>query len=446
MNQPAFDFELDEGPTESGELTYSVGELAGAINTSLRRDFGDGIWVRGEIQGWSARGPHAYFSLADDSGETPAVLNVQFFAPSRARLKPLLRKTGLELGDGLRVRIFGHLDFYAPNGRIGLKMSGIDPRFTLGELALARDAVIRRLVASGQFDANRSLPLPAVPLRVGVVTSVGSAAWHDFHHEIESGSFGFRLVVADTRVQGDTAVRAIATSIGRLAARGDLDAVVIVRGGGSRSDLATFDSERIAVAIAQCPVPVFTGLGHEVDRSVADEVAHTAFKTPTACAAALVERVRGYLEASESAWAGINRAARMVVAERSALLDDRARRIAQRTHAAVARADDRLTARCARLALRAPQILEQAGRALDIGVERLGRRPTQLLDAEVRHLASIDARLALLDPAVLLARGWSITCTDDGRVVRSVAEVPPGAVLHTRVADGSITSRVTDAP
>ena len=170
-------------------------------------------------------------------------------------------------------------------------MTDVDPRFTLGELSQARDQVVRRLVASGLFDANRRHRLASAPLRVGVVTSVGTAAWHDFRDELDRSGFGFQLRVCDTRVQGEWAVGMVAASIRTLGRRGDVDCVVVIRGGGARNELATFDAEPIALAIATCPVPVLTGLGHEVDRSVADEVAHTALKTPTACAGHLIDAV-----------------------------------------------------------------------------------------------------------------------------------------------------------
>ena len=445
MSQPAFDFG-DEPHDDPTNPTYSVGELADAINAQLRRGFNDGVWVRGEIQGWSDRGTHAYFSLVDDSGEGKAVLNVQFFANVRLKLRPLLTKHRLRLGDGMKVRIFGHLDYYAPTGRIGLKMAGIDPRFTLGELAIARDDVIRRLVASGLLDANKRLPLSPAPIRLGVVTSVGTAAWHDFHDELQRSGFGFHLSVVDTRVQGEWAARMVAASIRTLSGHDDLDAIVVIRGGGARNELATFDDEGIAVAIATSRVPVFTGLGHEVDRSVADEVAHSAWKTPPACAGALVDSVRAYRSTTEAAWAGIQAVAGRDLVDATSRLTERAHRIARRPHAAVDRADDRLSSRVDRLRTRSPQVMAAAQAHLDRSTERLARRPAELLTAESRHLASLEARLGTLDPTVLLARGWSITRTADGRVVRRTADAPPGAIVHTQVADGTVTCRVETEP
>jgi exodeoxyribonuclease VII large subunit len=321
-------------------------------------------------------------------------------------------------------------------------MADLDPRFTLGDLAAQRDDVVRRLVAEGLLDANkRAIPSP-IPLQIGVVSSVNTAAWHDFHDELVRSRFGFHLRVCDVRVQGPTAARGISRAITALAARRDLDAIVIIRGGGARNELATFDAEAIARAIASSRVPVYTGLGHEVDRSVADEVAHSAFKTPTACAAALVDAVRGYLESSERSWTAINALAQRQLGAATEQLTGRAHRIARRTHDAVERAEERLATRVDTVRTRAPRALTAAQSRVDDITARLVRRPHQLLAAEERHLTSLHARLGLLDPANLLARGWSITRTDDGRLVRSVSAAPPGAIIHTAVAGGTVTSRV----
>ncbi|HEY3486390.1 MAG TPA: exodeoxyribonuclease VII large subunit, partial [Ilumatobacteraceae bacterium] len=359
MSQPAFDFG-DEPYDDPANPTYTVSELGDAINKSLRRGFPDGVWVRGEIDDLSERGPHTYFSLVEQTDGGKAVLNVQLFAPMKRNLLPLLKKHRLALSNGMKVRIFGQLDFWAAGGRLGLKMAGIDPRFTLGELAIGRDEVLRRLVASGLIDRNKHRRLAAAPLHVGVVTSIGSAAWHDFHDELARSRIGFRLTVVDSRVQGEWAVEMVAASIRTLARRGDVDAIVVIRGGGARNELATFDAEPIAVAIATSEVPVLTGLGHEVDRSVADEVAHTALKTPTACAGALIERVRDAVDALEVRWAAIAQRAQRDVTMSVSRLDDRAHRIARRTHAAVERADDRLGSRVQRLAACGPTVLRAA--------------------------------------------------------------------------------------
>ena len=444
MSQPAFDFG-DDVPAEFADPTYTVGELAGAINDVLGRGFRDGVWVRGEISGLQNRGPHTYFSLVEDGDDGKAAINVQLFAPAKNRITPMLRKFRLELRNGMKVRIHGHLDFWAQGGRLGLKMLSIDPKYTIGDIAQSRDEVVRRLVADGLLDENKRRHLSEVPLRIGVVTSVGTAAWHDFHDEIERSGFGFRLSVVDARVQGDLAENMVTAGIARLGLRGGLDAIVVIRGGGARNELAVFDSEKIARIIATCPVPVLTGLGHEVDRSVADDVAHTALKTPTACAGALIERVAAYSAATEHAHRAIVQASSTLLERATNGLSDTAHRIARRTHAAVERADERLTMRVERIVRDVPTVLRREQLAVDHRAVRLVERPTALLDRATQRLDVLQARVGSLDPAVQIARGWTITRRADGSVVRSVDDVAVDDVLTTVLADGTVSSSVVAA-
>ena len=449
MSQPSFDFGDDE-LDDAANPTYSVAELADAINDTLRRGFSDGVWVRGEITGWSDRGQHAYFTLVDDADNDEArgrrgraVINVQFFANARMRLRPILQKHRLRLGDGMKVRVFGYLDYYAPNGRIGLKMSGIDPRYTLGDIAQSRDDVIRRLVADGLLDANKRRHLSAIPLRVGVVASVGTAAWHDFHDELQRSTLGFALTVVDTRVQGEFAEQMIAAAVTTLSRRVDLDAVVLIRGGGARNELAVFDAELIARAIASSPIPVLTGLGHEVDRSVADEVAHTMLKTPTACAGELIARVSRYSAAAETTFAAIVREGRLALTTANADLSETAHRIARRTHAAVERADERLGMRVGSLARTAPEALRRADQRLVDVQRRALSSAAASIERSGNRLDVTAARVAALDPAVQLARGWSITRRADGTIVRSIGNLATDDRITTELADGNVASTVT---
>jgi exodeoxyribonuclease VII large subunit len=434
VSQVSFDFDLDDG----GEPTYSVGELADAINGTLRRQFSDGVWIRGEIQGWSERGPHAYFRLVEETDSGKASLNVQFFAPSRQRLRPILAKHRLRLADGLKVRIFGHLDFFAPSGSLGLKMSGLDPRFTLGDLAMQRDDVVRRLVASGHYDANRARRLAVAPLRVGVVTSVSSAAWGDFVHELERSRLAFQVRVLD-----ESAVDMITRAVRALGRHSDLDVVVVIRGGGARSELATFDHEAIAIAIAGSRLPVFTGLGHEIDRSVADEVAHSSLKTPTACAAALVEHVVAFQQRTELTWAAVQRVADRAVGRATVDLGELAHGLRHRVVSAVERGDERLVQRVDRLRTGSRRVLERADERAAAAVSAVARTPRRL-EPEQRHLDAVATRLRLLDPVNTMARGWSITRTTDGRTVRSAADLAPGTTIVTAFATGTARSLVEE--
>ena len=359
---------------------------------------------------------------------------------------PLLRRHRIRLENGIAVRIHGRLDFYAPSGRITLVMDQLDARFTLGQLAAQRDQLLRALVAEGLLDRNRRLPLPLVPLRVGVVTSRDAAAWHDFRAELHRSGLAFKLRVRDVRVQGDGADAGIAEAIGDLGEPGDgqppVDVVVLVRGGGARTDLATFDSELVARAIAGSRVPVLTGLGHEIDRSVADEVAHTALKTPTACAGALIERVQTYRRRVEQTWAAVAVRASAVAERAGANLAVTTRHISQRTSAAVGLSALRLDHHAALLARSSSAVLAGRERRLDDHGRRLlvgGRR--RVADAD-RDLDSLAARVRALDPERTLARGWSITRRPDGTTVRSAADVSDGDELVTTLADGTVRSRV----
>ena len=181
-------------------------------------------------------------------------------------------------------------------------MTDIDPAFTLGRLAADRDRLLRLLDAEGLLGRQAALSRPLVPLRVGLVTAGGSAAEHDVMDELRRSGLGFRVVRADARVQGPTAPRSVAWGLRAVAARG-ADVVLLVRGGGATTDLAAFDSEVIARAVAGLDTPVLTGIGHDIDRSVADEVAHAAYKTPTACAQAVVADVLAFEGRLGAAWA-----------------------------------------------------------------------------------------------------------------------------------------------
>jgi len=285
--------------------------------------------------------------------------------------------------------------------------------------------------------------LALAPLRVGVVTSTSGAAWADFVHELERSGLGFQVRVIDVRVQGDQAVDMVTRAIRTLGRHRDLDVVAVVRGGGARSELATFDHEAIATAIATCPLPVLTGLGHEIDRSVADEVAHASLKTPTACAAALVERVAEFRGRSEQAWEALCRIADRQLSRSGARLNDVAQGVRHRVVAAVERSDGRLHQRASRLGTAGVALLDRTDRRLDAVVDAIGRSPARV-DGEARHLDALAARVRLLDPVHTMARGWSITRTSSGAIVRDAGVLAAGDTITTTFAAGTARSRVEE--
>ena len=399
--------------------TFTVGELTDAINAQLKSGFGGGVWVTGEISGYRDQGQHTYFSLVEDIDGKKAMVNVALFANVKRNLRPMLASNRLELQDGTKVRVFGTLDVYAPSGRLSLKISDLDPRFTLGDITASRDRVRNALTVEGLLRRNAEHSIPTVPLRVAVVTSIGSAAWHDFTVELGSSGFGFHLLAFDARVQGDQAEEMVIAGISAAVEHG-ADVIAVMRGGGARNDLAAFDTEGIARAIATCPLPVITGLGHEIDTTIADEVAHTALKTPTACAGWLIERVQRFVDDTESKWTAIAERVSFELAGHADRLESRASRVVTRTNSAIERSAERLRSRHDRLA-----------------------RTSVTLERIEMSMMERERRLALLDPARLLERGWTMTTTSDGRPVMSIADLSQGDELVTRVADGTVTSTVT---
>ena len=376
------------------EPTFTVADLNAGIGAVLGRAFPDELWVRGEIANIS-RPPsgHVYFDLVDgDCG-----LSVTLWASDRQVVNAVLRRAGgaVRMTDGTEVRIRVRVSWYPKRGQVSLRMLSIDTAYTLGRLAEARELLLQKLRAEGLLARQPALVLAPVPLRVGLVTSDGSAAAHDFLTTLEASGYSFDVVLADARVQGLEAEASVLDALARLHASG-VDVVCVVRGGGARTDLAAFDSEAIARAIAVFPIPVLTGIGHEIDTTVADLVAHRRCLTPTACAGALVERV----------------------AEWCARLHDRRRAIAR---AALRAVDTTVIDRLAR------QLARDAPRALD--------HATRLVD-------NVETRARALDPARTLARGWSITRDADGRLIRSMNDAPTGTRLVTTVADGVVRSTV----
>lgn len=409
---------------DSGD-TLRVGELNQLIRYALSVNFPSDLWVEGEISSLKRHegSGHVYFQLVEAGarGQPDATVSVALYAADRRTVNMMLKRAGgaIRMVDGVHIRIRGSLDYYPPQGRLQLRMSAIDPAFTLGQLVAERDRVLAAMAGEGLLERNRALPFPAVPSRIGLVTSDGSAAQADFLDELERSQVAWHVSLAATRVQGAGAEHEIGRAIERLAATG-VEVIALVRGGGARTYLMVFDHEVVARAIAASPVPVITGIGHEIDRSVADAVAAVAHKTPTACAAALVEQAHDGLRRASSAWD----------------------RITERALASTDHASRRLDDQRHRVVLRSQAVVTLAASSLEHRTHRLQRGHLHGLDRAERHLANVATRVAALDPARALARGWSITRTAAGTVVRDAAAVAPGDELRTTVAGGVVHSIV----
>ncbi len=448
------------------ETTYSVAELGREIKALLGAAF-ESVWVAGEVQRakLSSAG-HLYFELIEP-GEKAGLagrLDAVVWKGELGRVRRALTATGQELADGLLLRCRVTVDFYPPGGRLQLQVREVDPVFGLGELERRRRETIAALEASGLATRNRALPFPPLPLAIGLVTSAGSAAYHDFLATLAESGYAFRVAFAHAAVQGREAEREVPAALARLGEL-PLDCIALVRGGGSRTDLAAFDSQAIAEAVARAPLPVLTGLGHEIDQSVADIVDHTAAKTPTKAAELLVERLRGAEAALEQlrdqlargatapfvrARTVLDRAGRTVAAVRPRLERDAARLItaqkglARAVPGRLATARSTLTAKGGRLERAAARRLERAAQAPRLLAHRLADRAAARLALVAARLEGHQRLLAEIGPERVLARGFSITRLADGRLLRDAAEAAAGSRLVTRLARGSVTSSVEE--
>lgn len=407
------------------EVHYTVTELMSTAAEAIDDALGGPVWVEGEISGPRESRGHVYFDLVDrgDDGRVSAKASIALWNRTRPTIEEKLREAGsIRLEEGVRVRILGPLELWLPGGRLQLTMRDIDPSFTLEALESERERVLAVLRAEDLLERNHRCEVPEMPSRIALVTADESAAMADFLHSLESSGLPWDVVFLDSRVQGDGAERTIAAAL-RTAARLDVDVVALVRGGGSRLDLAVFDHELVARTIATLDVPVFTGIGHEIDTSVADVVAHTANKTPTACAEALIDIATEVVDRSERAWAGIS----------SIVLD-----MLDTEHA-------RLSGHARRAAFGARSRLTFEEHRLSTTVQRIGRSSTAAIRASAATLDVLDVRTRSVDPIRTLARGWSITRTAAGTVVRRASDVAPGDILVTTLAEGTVTSAVSDS-
>ncbi len=430
----------------AGTPTWSVGELAASIADHLQAAFPGEVWVRGEIHDLKrASSGHVYFTLVDDEGDT-ARLSVMLPSTNKVRVNRLLMRAGgrVRMTDGTDVRIRGRVDFYGPRGQLQLRMTSIDPAFTLGQLAAARAELLDRLAAEDLLERNGRLLLPLVPLRIGIVTSAGSAAEADVLDELLRSGYAFEVLVADVRVQGVEAPTAVAGAIAGFATEA-VDLVIVARGGGATTDLAAFDHELVARAIAASPHPVITGVGHEVDRTVADEVAHTAAKTPTAAAQQVVAMVGRAHQRAEAAFEAVAAAADRHLHAATAHLDRLAARASTAAVSATRTELGRIDHARERLTRAATSTIETHELRLGNDTRRLRHAARRRVDDAAQQLDVLGTRVSLSDPRRALARGWSITRRADGTVVRSASDIEPGTTLLTTVADGVVTSVVDSA-
>ncbi len=452
---PQLDLSFEE--PRSLRRIWPVRELVGQVRERIELEFGD-VWVEGEISNYRpAPSGHVYFTLKDADAQLPIVL---------FRRQAMLLRFRPE--DGLRVLVRGRVSVYEQRGQMQLVAETLEP-VGAGSLQLAFEQLKQRLKAEGLFEVARKRPLPAFPRTVGIVTSPTGAVIRDFLNIVARRHSGLSVLLCPVSVQGDSAPAEIETALAQLNASGLVDAIVLARGGGSLEDLAAFNSERVARAIASSGLPVVAAIGHETDFTIADFVADLRAPTPSAAAELITEaqhKIAEYLAEQSH---------RLDRAVRYQLLQARQRL----TRLPVSRAESRLSTLLHRQAQRLDDLSFRQGAALAGLLTQNRRRVADLAAAVLRHdprrklsqarerlsagrthlihsmehnlhaaaanLSALEARLHSLSPLAVLDRGYALVLNADGSLIRSTAQLAPGDQLTTRLADGAFTSRVESA-
>ncbi len=429
-------------PREPRVLT--VGELTRRLKGVVEPGFQD-VWVAGEV-GNLRRQPsgHVYFGLKDADASIDAVL----WASTARRVK-------FDLRDGTEVVARGKVEIYAPRGRYQLVVQEVEPRGA-GARALALEQLKERLAADGLLDPARKRPLPYLPSTVGVATSTSGAALQDFLRVVRTRFPGVRVVVAGCRVQGEGAAATVISAL-RLLADAGVDVAVVTRGGGSADDLWEFNDERLARAIAACPVPVVSAVGHEVDVTVADLVADLRAATPTHAAevvvpvrddlAAALSRLRGRLvRAGTGAVAErrrVLRALRAELADPRRVLSDQRRRVDEAVHRLSAGVSTRLRSERSRVGAAG----EALRRRRDAARERLVAWSAATFRREALRLERLSARLEPANVAEVHRRGFA-RALREGMPLRRSQDAAAGDAVRVVLGEGWLDARVEsrDAP
>jgi len=430
---------------------WRVGELIREVNSLLEQGF-SGISVEGEVTNVSRSGRgHLYFTLKDETAAVDCVM----WGSRAGRLK-------FEVEDGLAVVALGSLTVYPQRGRFQLVVEELQPQ-GIGALQLAFEQLKTRLAAEGLFEDARKRPLPALPQRVGIVTSATGAALSDMLKVLRRFPH-VRAVVAPARVQGDGAAEEIAAALARLGGSGLVDVVIVGRGGGSLEDLWAFNEEAVARAIAACPVPVISGVGHQVDFTIADFTADVRAATPTQAAEIVVAQLEGMVrrldEASRRLGRDLERHLHLAKARLTGLEGSSGlARVPQRIRLAAARLEraerlgplvrraletSKMRLAAAEAALRRVPARIAAGAQRRLLESRLGQLTGamgRILERFRGRIAASERGLGHLSPRAVLERGYSITAVEgEDTPLRDPSRVRAGARLITTLARGILRS------
>jgi exodeoxyribonuclease VII large subunit len=420
-------------PAETARKVFSVGELTEQIRRLLEKQIGQ-VWVSGEVTNLRAQSSgHIYFTLKDANAQIACVLFRGETVPHRELI-----------ADGQKILVQGDVTVYEARGNYQIIVRAVELQ-GVGALQIQFEKLKQKLAAEGLFAPERKRSLPKFPQRIGLVTSPTGAAIRDVLHVIQRRNPSLEIIFVPCRVQGDGAAREISKAIQLLNEFGNLDLILVTRGGGSLEDLWAFNEEIVARAIFESKIPVVSAVGHEIDFTISDFVADMRAATPSAAAEIITEGIFSSCKFLSQCGERMRQLFRQQIEGKEFLLEQNSQRLA-RAHPRrkfqnwIQRLDDLQSglSRCARHGARHSQIV------LRNLSERLHRiRPSQFLKQRREQLRQIQKQLNLLGPEQVLSRGYSITMdAASGKVLRDAAKIKAGQKLKTRLAKGEVSSKV----
>lgn len=402
------DVPVEPAPPPAPEpKVWSVSQVNRAVK-GLLEDNVEPLWVGGEIGQWTrSRAGHCYFTLKDDQAQLKSVM----FARDAALLPT-------DPAEGMKVRCFGGLTLYETRGDYQMVARRVEADGAEGLWRKAFEELKVRLEADGLLAHERKRPLPAYPRTIGVVTSPTGAAFRDIVSVLARRAPWTRVILCGARVQGQGASSEVAAALERLVASELPDVIIVGRGGGSLEDLWAFNEEPLARAIASCPIPVVSAVGHEVDVTISDLVADVRAPTPSAAAETVVPDGVALLAQVQRSPERLGRGLRRAVQRRRVAVVDR----------------------LARLARGIERRLTPVRQSLDMGSLALEREMSQRVERQRARLKGLGGRLEALSPLATLSRGYTVARTPEGRVLRRVHEFGAGMRFHLRLDDGTIAA------
>jgi len=450
--------------------SVSLSQLINTIKAEFDNKFGSPIWIVAEISELNVNySGHCYMELIEKEEETDKLLaksRATIWARSFRIIQPYFETTTREtLKAGLKVLLKVTVEFHEFYG-FSLNVIDIDPSFTVGDLALKRNLIIEKLTSEGVFDMNKSIAIPIVPQNIAVITSETAAGYGDFNNQLlnNSNTYHFSTTLFPAVMQGDKAPESIINAFNQIfESIDDFDAVVLIRGGGSKVDLSCFDNYDLAYMITQFPLPVITGIGHERDESISDMVANTSLKTPTAVAEFLVDFFDEYSNRLNEAYYSINYFAENYFTEKHLELKDMSSTLLYKVqnsfkshllnldmrHNQLNQSVDhffkskkqKLQNKGNELSIVAKSIVMQAKYMCELRQKRISKWTQNLIHTQGTKITNLSSKLSLLNPERVLERGFAIVTNKQG-VVKNAKNLAPGDQVHITLSKGSTEAEV----